>query len=182
MIVFSVILIAALTFFDQLSKYFVLKKLDIGEVISIFKIGGNPILSITHERNSGAAWSTFSTKTELLTIVTSIIIILLLILLFLPKLQKKVLGNEVTLIERISFCLVIAGGLGNIIDRLRFKEVVDFIKTDFIDFPIFNFADICVVVGCILFIINIFVFDLILNKLKANKAEDSKKEAEGEGE
>lgn len=173
MVILSVILIALLTFIDQLTKNLVLNKVQIGEVINVIKIGDTPVFSLTHVRNSGAAWSSFSTKTDLLTVVTLVIISLLILVMFVPKIQKKILGRTAVISERISFCLVIAGGLGNIIDRLRFKEVIDFIKTDFIDFPIFNFADICVVTGCFLFIINIIVLDFILDKKKKTKDETS---------
>ena len=47
----------------------------------------------------------------------------------------------------VSQALVIAGGVGNLIDRIRFKEVVDFIKWEVFEFPVFNIADICIVVG-----------------------------------
>ena len=56
-------------------------------------------------------------------------------------------------LELFSIALMIAGGIGNLIDRIRLGEVVDYIKFEPIDFPIFNFADICVVIGAVLFCI-----------------------------
>ena len=84
--------------------------------------------------------------------------------MFVKPVQKKLLGKYIGIFETISFSLIISGGIGNLIDRFRLKEVVDFIKADFIDFPIFNFADICVVIGCILFVADILISDIKLSK------------------
>jgi len=56
--------------------------------------------------------------------------------------------------------LMIAGGIGNFIDRLMFQKVTDFIELEFMRFAIFNFADMCLVVGVILFGI-----DLVLEEI-----------------
>ena len=59
-------------------------------------------------------------------------------------------------LEMFSISLFVAGGIGNLIDRIRLHEVIDYIRFEPIDFPIFNFADICVVVGVILFAVSLF--------------------------
>lgn len=151
---------------DQITKFLVVKHIDLGEVINVIKFGQTKIFSLTHVRNKGAAWSSFSTKTTMLTIVTFLLIICLGLVLYVKPVQKKVLGRKINTLETISFSLIISGGIGNIIDRIRLKEVVDFICADFIDFPIFNFADICVVVGCAIFIVDILVSDIKENKEK----------------
>ena len=61
--------------------------------------------------------------------------------------------------EVITIAMIISGGIGNLIDRIRLKEVVDFISFKLINFPVFNFADICVVAGEILLVVYIFFFD-----------------------
>ena len=61
---------------------------------------------------------------------------------------------------------IMAGGIGNIIDRIKYKEVIDYIQTDFIDFPVFNFADICVVVGAIGFCVAYLIIESINNHKK----------------
>jgi signal peptidase II len=66
-----------------------------------------------------------------------------------------------------SVALILGGGIGNLIDRIRMHEVVDYLKLEFFDFPIFNFADICVVVGAIMFCVFVIFLD------KSNKT-DSK--------
>ncbi|MBE6837641.1 MAG: signal peptidase II [Ruminococcus sp.] len=161
MILSSVILIIATLAIDQITKLLVIKYIDLYEVINVIRFGSHKIFSLTHVRNKGAAWSAFSSKTTILTIVTFILVIGLLVLLYVKPIQKKLLGRRINVMETVSFSLIISGGVGNIIDRIRLKEVVDFIQTDFIDFPIYNFADICVVIGCFLFIIDIVVSDAV---------------------
>lgn len=178
MIIFSVLLIFAMIIVDQLTKLLVIKYIDLGEVINVIKIGQMKIFSLTHVRNKGAAWSSFSSKTTMLTIVTLILIIALFALLYIKPVQKKILGRGINILETISFCLIISGGIGNIIDRIRLKEVVDFICADFINFPIFNFADICVVVGCFIFIIDIIVADAKESKQKRQQSVSKENENE----
>ncbi len=169
MFIISLFLICLLIAVDQITKLLVVKHIDLGEVINIIKIGQTKIFSLTHVRNKGAAWSSFSTKTTVLTIVTFLLIIGLLLLLYVNPVQKKIIGRNINAFETVSFSLIVAGGIGNIIDRIRLKEVVDFICADFIDFPIFNFADVCVVVGCIIFIIDIIFADIKENKQKKSQ-------------
>jgi len=64
--------------------------------------------------------------------------------------------------------MIISGGVGNLIDRVRMHEVIDYIKFEPINFPIFNFADICIVIGAILFCLSIIISDV--KKSKADKA------------
>lgn len=173
MILLSVILIIATLVIDQITKLLVIKHIDLYEVINVIKIGSQEIFSLTHVRNKGAAWSSFSSKTTMLTAVTFVLVIGLLVLLYVKPVQKKLLGRDINVIETVSFSLIISGGIGNIIDRIRLKEVVDFIKTDFIDFPIFNFADICVVIGCFMFIIDIIVSDAVEARNKRLDTENS---------
>ena len=164
MYLLAAILIVTLTIVDQLTKFLVVKNIHLEEVINVIKFGDTPIFSLTHLRNSGAAGGSFSDKTSLLTIFTFIIIVFFLVVMFVKPVQKKLLGKYIGIFETISFSLIISGGIGNLIDRIRLGKVVDFIKTDFIDFPIFNFADICVVIGCILFVADILISDIKLSK------------------
>jgi signal peptidase II len=57
----------------------------------------------------------------------------------------------------MSIALLISGGVGNLIDRVRLHEVIDYIRFEPINFPIFNFADICVVIGAIMFCISVII-------------------------
>lgn len=173
MLILSVILIIAMIAIDQITKVLVVKYIDLGEVIKVISFGKMDIFSLTHVRNKGAAWSSFSSKTTMLTIVTFILIVGLTLMLYVKPVQNKVLGRKINSFETVSFSLIISGGIGNIIDRIRLKEVVDFICADFIDFPIFNFADICVVIGCLIFIVDIVVVDVLESKNKGKIKSDA---------
>lgn len=173
MLILSVILIIAMIAIDQITKVLVVKYIDLGEVIKVISFGKMDIFSLTHVRNKGAAWSSFSSKTTMLTIVTFLLIVGLMLMLYVKPIQNKVLGRKINSFEMVSFSLIISGGIGNIIDRIRLKEVVDFICADFIDFPIFNFADICVVIGCLIFIVDIVVMDVLESKNKGKTKSDA---------
>ena len=62
-------------------------------------------------------------------------------------------------LERWLIAAVYAGGLGNIIDRVRLGYVVDMIHTDFMDFPVFNVADCFITCGCIALMIHLIFFN-----------------------
>ena len=64
-----------------------------------------------------------------------------------------------TTLERWCIVSVLAGGLGNMIDRLRLGYVVDMIETEFMNFPVFNVADCFITCGCILLLIHLFLFN-----------------------
>ncbi|MBQ7980014.1 MAG: signal peptidase II [Oscillospiraceae bacterium] len=142
MILITLALAAFLIILDQITKLLIVKNFDIGEIKEIISIGSQKIFSITHVRNSGAAWSIMEGKTIILIIFPIIIVGIILFLLFKGKINGK--------LECISYSLIIAGGIGNLIDRIRLNEVIDFIKWEVFSFPVFNVADICIVVGAIM--------------------------------
>ena len=72
------------------------------------------------------------------------VVVLIVAVIYMYKIRK---GSK---LELVSLAMVLAGGIGNLIDRIRVKEVVDYIKFEPINF---NFADICIVIGGILFVI-----------------------------
>lgn len=151
MFVFSLILIAVLAVVDQLIKYIVVQNIQLYDVIDVIKIGSHKIFSLTHIRNSGAAWSIMSGKSWFLIGLPIVVIALGIYYLF--KIRKK------SKFEIITLAMLISGGIGNLIDRIRFNEVVDYIQFNPINFPVFNFADICVVVGGILFCFHFIVVE-----------------------
>lgn len=171
MIVFAFALIVILIAADQLLKYAVVKGIELGEVISIIKIGDKRILELTHIRNTGAAWSIMQGKSWFLIGLPVVVLILGSAFLIYKR-------NSLKKLEVISIAMIIAGGIGNLIDRIRLKEVVDFISFKLINFPIFNFADICVVVGEILLVVYIFFFDKDEAKVKQKAAGSSEEEEE----
>lgn len=76
--------------------------------------------------------------------------------------------------EIVSIAMIISGGVGNLIDRVRMKEVIDYIKFEPINFPIFNFADICIVIGAILFCLSIVISDIKKSKSGKDKSKADK--------
>lgn len=153
MIFISLILVVLLVLIDQAVKYFVISNIDLYETYYTFSIGKHDLFSITHVRNNGAAWSIMEGKTILLTVIAVIAIAVVIFLIASGKFKLK--------LEVIMLSFIMAGGIGNIIDRIRYKEVIDYIRTDFIDFPVFNFADICVVVGAIGFCISYLIIESV---------------------
>ncbi len=127
---------------DQVTKYFAKLYLeDISTQPIIFQV-----LHFTYQENTGAAFSIFSGQRIWLSIVTALILLLLLLHLLLTKPPRSKL-------MLVSYSLVLAGGCGNLIDRVFRGYVVDFIDVRAVNFAIFNFADMCVVCGVIFMVI-----------------------------
>lgn len=102
------------------------------------------VLALTNVRNDGAAWSVLSGQQWFFTVIT--IVALGLMGYFFWKLKNDNL-------YMLSISLLIAGTLGNFIDRIRLGYVVDMFETLFMNFPIFNVADMCLTFGVIIVII-----------------------------
>ena len=153
---------------DQIVKIIIRVKMPEGESINVIK----GFFRITHIENTGAAWGGFSGFTIVLIIIT-----LLLLGIFIYLYRRIDFKNKK--VFSISLVLVISGTIGNLIDRIFFQSVTDFL--DFVifgyDFPVFNIADILLVVG-----FAIFLFDLVfLEKDESNNGPISKDEAIAEG-
>ena len=149
----SLVVIAVLTAIDQLTKY---------AVIATVKVDGPKeflfgLFQLRYVENTGAAFSSFSDNTQLLTVFTVIILAVCLLLLLTKKLKPLFLN--------ICLLLVISGGLGNVIDRIMYGYVVDFIEPLFVNFAVFNFADCCITVGAALIIIY-EIYELFSEKKK----------------
>lgn len=139
--VITLIIIALLVAIDQIIKLLVLEHLK--PIGSLTLIDG--FIQLNYAENTGAAFGSFSGKTTFLSIFTLAIIILGLIYLFVKKRKVDV--------EYICISLIISGGLGNLVDRIFRGYVVDYIEPLFVDFAIFNFADILVTCSCIVLVI-----------------------------
>ena len=139
--VITLIIIALLVAIDQIIKLLVLEHLK--PIGSLTLIDG--FIQLNYAENTGAAFGSFSGKTTFLSIFTLAIIILGLIYLFIKKRKVDV--------EYICISLIISGGLGNLVDRIFRGYVVDYIEPLFVDFAIFNFADILVTCSCIVLVI-----------------------------
>lgn len=146
MILFCFILIAILIFIDQLTKYFALVKLQ--PIHSIEIISG--FLDFTYVENRGAAFGILQGQKILLLIITFVISFFLIF--YILKLPKIKLYNNV----RLACSLIVSGAIGNAIDRMFRGFVVDFLEVTFISWPVFNLADIFVIVGAVWFSYQIF--------------------------
>ncbi|MBG7979061.1 signal peptidase II [Enterococcus faecium] len=140
--IFSALLVGV----DQLVKWWITDNLALGETKNL--IPG--ILSLNHIRNTGAAWSMLEGKMWFFTIVTLIAVVVILTLMI--KNSEK--GNSWFM---IGLSLILAGAIGNFIDRIRLGYVVDMFQTDFMSFPIFNVADVTLVCGVICMLIYIIL-------------------------
>ncbi len=117
------------------------------------------VLSFVYTENTGGAFSMLSSATWLL-IATSIVFILLI------TITEKFYKTDSKLFL-VAYSLILAGAIGNLVDRIIFGYVRDFIKLDFMDFSrmntIFNIADICVTVGVVCMILH-FIISLVKEK------------------
>ena len=133
-------IILILTICDQLLKSWVASSIVLGGSKQL--IPG--IIELTNLRNSGAAWSIFEGQQTFFTIIT--IIAIIVIGYFIWQYRKNIS-------MLIGLSLIMAGTIGNFIDRLRQGYVVDMFEPTFINFPIFNIADMCLTIGVIWLII-----------------------------
>ena len=139
--VITLVSVALLVAADQFIKLLVLKHLK--PIGSLPLVDG--IVQLNYAENTGAAFGSFSAHTDLLSIFTFLMIIIGLLYLFIKKRKLDV--------EYVCIALIIAGGLGNLIDRVFRGFVVDYIEPLFINFAIFNFADILVTCSSVVLVI-----------------------------
>lgn len=127
---------------DQVSKYYALKYLKGNEPIVLI----NNFLQLNYVENIGAAFGILKNKQPFFIVIT--IVVIAGIIFYMKKNEK--LTNWM----RTSMVLILSGAIGNLIDRIRFNYVVDFIDVkfgNFYDYPVFNIADSAIVIGTILF-------------------------------
>lgn len=109
------------------------------------------IIGVRYAENTGAAFSFFSSAPWLVSVISALIVIALTAVLLLDKTMPRA--------ARLGLWLVVAGGIGNLYDRLAYGYVVDMIEVLFIDFAIFNVADICVCCGAFIACIFLILTD-----------------------
>lgn len=141
----AIVLSFIIIFLDQLSKNYAIKALK-----------GSPArviipnwLKFTYVENYGAAFGILKDRKTFFIIITLVVIIIVSFFLF--KYYHRI--NTFT---KIAFSLLLAGAVGNLIDRIRFGYVVDFISVrlfNVYDYPVFNIADISIVLGTIIVVI-----------------------------
>ncbi|MFH1663105.1 MAG: signal peptidase II [Chloroflexota bacterium] len=125
---------------DQLSKLWIKSNLAVGE--SVFEIG---FFRLTHIQNTGSSFGLFQNQNLILSIIAIIGACTILFLVFFMHQRLQILN---TTLSKLSLGLIFSGAVGNLINRLSFGYVIDFINFDY--WPAFNIADSSVVVGSIL--------------------------------
>lgn len=129
--------IFVLILIDQVTKYFITANMKVYDSIVVIE----NIFHLTYVRNFGAAFSILQNKKIFFVVIT--VIVAMGIIFTIAKYSK---GMHRAMLY--SLALILAGAIGNLIDRIRLGYVIDFF--DFRIWPVFNIADMCVVCGCIL--------------------------------
>ncbi len=133
-----------------------------GDDITIIK----GVLSFSYCENDGVAWSMLAGKGKIIAIIS--IVLVLAIIVF------DIFNTNKNFFNVAGFALIVTGALGNMIDRFMCGyKVRDFISFDFINFPIFNVADIAITFGCIFYIIYLLFYSKKYDKGVAD-AKDNK--------
>ena len=145
---FMALFAAGIVAADQITKYLTVANIALYQDVEF--IPG--FLGFTYVQNTGAAFSSFEGQQWLFALI---------FLVFTAAIVYEYVKKSMpfTNFERWLIAAIYAGGLGNMIDRVRLGYVVDMIETTFIEFPVFNVADIFITCGCILMIIHLIFFN-----------------------
>lgn len=147
LLVLGVILIAA----DQLIKWWIVENLMPVKVMDFIRFGDFEVLGLRYCENTGAAFSSFSGARWFLVILVTVMLIVLLVF--------SIRYTHKRPLFLISSVMIMSGGVGNLIDRIRLGYVIDYLDVKLFNFAVFNFADICVVVGATLLLIFLFFIE-----------------------
>lgn len=139
---------------DQLTKWLVVRNMTEGQSIKVIE----NLFYITSHRNQGAAWGILQGQMWFFYIITIGVIIGIVYYL-----EKQAKGNK---LFSLSLALLLGGAIGNFIDRLFRKEVVDFLNTYIFqyDFPIFNIADAALTIG-----VGMMIITMLLDERREKK-------------
>ena len=140
------LIVVFLVVIDQLVKWWVRASIPLGQSIPFIPY----LMDLAYVQNTGAAFSVFSQHTWLLTLTSlagSALLAFLLWKNYFPGWMGK-----------LSLSLVLAGAVGNLIDRALAGYVTDMFQTTFINFAVFNVADICVCCGGALLVVYVLFF------------------------
>ncbi len=138
MYIFLTLLFGIIFAADQYTKHLTVEFLKDGQDLQIIK----DVFSLTYVENTGAAFGILQDAKILFILVTIIVTIAFIVYTVKTKNDNKLYLTSV--------CMILSGAFSNMIDRFTRGFVVDMIKADFIDFPVFNFADMCIVCGAVL--------------------------------
>lgn len=154
LLICSLVLIVCVIF-DLIAKKFT-AGIDAEAIPGFFKF--------LYTENTGAAWSMFSGSTVALIVISFIVIALLVVYVFASKTKNTLFY--------VSIGLIVGGAIGNLIDRIFLGYVRDFIKLEFINFPIFNTADCFLTIGVVCLVVY-YIIEVV--KESKNKKEKEQK-------
>ena len=143
---FYAILAVALVILDQIVKFLVRTNIPLGTSIPFIPC----IMDLTYVQNTGAAFSILNRHTWLLTLASAVVVLVIARLVVKGRLRGR-LGLW-------SAALILAGGVGNLIDRAAFGFVTDMFQTTFMNFAVFNVADCCITIGVPLLFLYVVLF------------------------
>ncbi len=144
MALFAALIVVA----DQVTKYLTVANIPLYGHVDVLP----GVVGLTYVQNTGAAWSSFQGMIWLFALI-----FVLFTAAIVWEFSKKRL--PFTTLERWCIAAIYGGGLGNMIDRLWMGYVVDMIRTEFMEFPVFNVADCFITCGCILLLVHLFLFN-----------------------
>ena len=147
-LLFMALFVAFAVAADQITKYLVVAHIPLYGHIDVLP----GVVGLTYYQNDGAAWSMLAGQQWLFAVI-----FVVFTLAVVWEYSKKYFPFST--FERWCIAAIYAGGLGNMIDRVRFGYVVDMIQTEFIDFPVFNVADSFITCGCIALIVHLVFFN-----------------------
>ena len=133
---------------DQLTKFMVVQNIPLHTQIPAL----DKVFHFTYVQNTGAAFSSFEGQHWLF-----VLVLLVFIGFIIWEFPKKRMAF--TAFERWMIVSIFAGGVGNMIDRLRLGYVVDMIEVEFMRFAVFNVADIFITCGCVLLMFHLILFN-----------------------
>ncbi len=160
--IYCILIIVCSIVLDQLTKY-----------LAVAHLAGNPsypvienVLHFTYVENRGAAFGMLANHRWIFMILSTVAIVALTVWIFWDKSARRW--------YHLSAALIVGGGIGNMIDRFLLGYVVDFIDVVCIDFYVFNVADSCVTVGCVLFMLGVILDEVKVWREKKAAGDNTK--------
>ena len=154
------ILAVVLVIADQVVKFLIRSNLELGESVPFIP----HILNLTYYQNTGAAFSLFREHTWLLALISAVVSVALVAVMV-----RRVFRHPA---GQVILAVILAGAVGNLIDRVLFGYVTDMFQTIFINFAVFNVADCCLVCGVIAMMVYVLFFYDKLEKAPAGQEAD----------
>lgn len=140
MVIISFVLVLVLVVIDQLVKHWVVASVALNTAHPLLP----HVLALTNLRNNGAAWSILEGQQWFFSLVTVVALAVILYLFYRWRHNPRLL---------LPLSFVLAGAVGNFIDRIQHGYVVDMFETLFVNFPVFNVADCCLTIGVVWLVI-----------------------------